>query len=156
MEFEVGAAVIAGLVGGTLMAVLLYMGIGAMPAQMRMNLFLMLGTMMFRDRTTALLAGAMQHAAMSIVFGLLHVAAYVTFGLESGLVAWGLVFGFVHWLVTGMASGMMPVMHPVIRRGDMDAPGAFAMSYPAMTAMGFFMLHILFGVVVAAVYAGLS
>ena len=43
---------------------------------------------------------------------------------------------------------MVPSMHPMMRRGEMEAPGAFAMSYPLMTAMGFFMLHMLYGVLV--------
>ena len=124
---------------------------GAVPTQ----LFLMLGTMMFRGGAMAYLAGAMMHGMMSIVFGIIHASAYAAFDLETGLIGWGLLFGVVHWIVVGMGLGMMPAMHPVIRRGDMQAPGAFAMSYPSMTAMGFFMLHIVFGVLVGAVYTAL-
>jgi len=57
--------------------------------------------------------------------------------------------------VSGMKLGMVPMMHPLIRSGQMDAPGAFAMSYPAMTAMGFLMLHALFGVLIGAFYTAL-
>ena len=110
-----------------------------------MNLFLMLGTMTLGNKAMAYVAGGMMHAGMSVVFGLVHVALYTAFGLESALVAWGIVFGFAHWLVTGMGLRMVPVMHPLMRRGEMAAPGAFALNYPSMTAMGFFMLHILSG-----------
>jgi hypothetical protein len=51
---------------------------------------------------------------------------------------------------------MMPIMHPLMRRGEMGAPGAFAMNYPAMTAMGFFMLHILFGIIVGTSYTAFT
>ena len=156
MSFDSGAAVGAGLIGGAVMSMLLYMGIAMMPRQMKMNLFLMLGTMVFRDRTMAYATGAMMHAVMSIAFGLIHVAFFTAFGLETALAAWGILFGFVHWLVSGMGLGMIPAMHPLIRRGEMDPPGTFALNYPSMTAMGFFMLHILFGVLVAAVYSGLA
>ena len=44
MIFDVGAAVGSGLVAGAVMSLLLYMGIAMMPRQMKMNLFLMLGT----------------------------------------------------------------------------------------------------------------
>ena len=44
MSFDVGAAVGAGLIAGAVMSVLLYMGIAMMPRQMKINLFLMLGT----------------------------------------------------------------------------------------------------------------
>ena len=138
------------------MSMLLYMGIGMMPRQMRMNLFLMLGTMMVRDRQMAYVAGAMMHAGASIMFGLVHVAFFTAFGLESSLASWGIVFGLAHWIVSGVGLGMMPTMHPTIKRGEMDAPGAFALNYPAMTTMGFLMLHVLFGVLVGTFYTALS
>ena len=156
MDFDTGAAIGAGLIAGAVMSILLYMGIGMMPRQMRMNLFLMLGTMMFRERSMAIVAGGMMHAVMSIAFGLMHVAFFVAFGLESSLVAWGILFGVVHWMISGMGLGMLPMMHPLIRTGEMDAPGAFALSYPSMTAMGFFMLHIVFGILVGAFYTAFT
>lgn len=169
MSFDVGAAVGAGLIAGAVMSVLLYMGIAMMPRQMKMNLFLMLGTMMVGNKALmstpeatvvsnkplAYGAGAMMHGVMSIVFGLIHVAFYTALGLESGLVAWGLLFGFVHWLISGMGLGMVPAMHPLMKRGQMETPGAFALSYPPMTAMGFFILHLVFGIVVGALYGAL-
>ena len=45
MSFEAIEALGAGLIGGAIMSVVLYMGIAMMPKQMKMNLFLMLGTM---------------------------------------------------------------------------------------------------------------
>ncbi len=156
MDFETGPAIGAGILSGTIMAMMLYMGIAMMPRQMKMNLFLMLGTMMVRDTKMAYVAGAMMHAMMSIVFGLLHVAFYQAFDLESSLVAWGIVFGLVHWFVTGMMLGMVPVMHPLMRAGTMDAPGAFALGYPRATAMGFLMLHLVFGILVAAFYTAFT
>ena len=155
MNFDGGTAVVAGLIGGTVMSVLLYMGIAMMPRQMKMNLFLMLGTMVFRDKTMAYAAGAMMHAMMSVVFGLIHVAFFVAFDVETSLAAWGLLFGLAHWMVSGMGLGMIGTMHPLMRRGEMAAPGAFALGYPSMTAMGFLMLHVLFGLLVGTVYAAL-
>ena len=71
------------------------------------------------------------------------------------MVAWGLLFGLVHWLISGMDLSMVPAMHPLMKRGQMEAPGAFALSYPPMTAMGFFILHLVFGIVVGALYGAL-
>jgi hypothetical protein len=45
MSFDAGAAIGAGLISGAVMSLLLYMGIAVMPRQMKMDLFLMLGTM---------------------------------------------------------------------------------------------------------------
>ena len=166
MDFDAAAAIIAGLIGGAIMVVPLYVGLAMIPSQMKMNLFLLLGTMMLTskpmayatggttspNKPTAYMAGAMVHAVMSIVFALIHVAIYTAFGLETALAAWGVLFGVVHWIVVGMGMGMMRFMHPMIRSGQMDDPGAFALKFPVMTSMGFFMLHIVFGVLVAVVY----
>jgi hypothetical protein len=86
MEFDAEAAILPGIIGGIIMA-LLYMRIAMMPRQMKMNLFLMLGTMMVEDAKMAYSAGAMMHIGMPVVFGLIHVALYEAFGLESALVA---------------------------------------------------------------------
>ncbi|MDA0263603.1 MAG: hypothetical protein O3A93_05690 [Chloroflexi bacterium] len=146
------AAIWAGLIGGAAMTAVLYMGIFVMPGQMKMNLLYILGSMMFGERTIAYMSGAMMHATMSVAFALAHVGLYQAFGLEANLAAWGLVFGAAHWAMTGMALGMMPAMHPRIKDGTLAAPGPFAMGYPMGTAIGFLVLHLIFGVLVGALY----
>ena len=153
MDFEPGYAILAGLVGGTAMAVMLYMGIAMLPQQMKMNLFTMLGTMVLPAGAAAFVMGAMVHAGMSVAFGLAHGAVFAVADIESSEAAWGLLFGLVHWAGAGMALGMLPLMHPRIRDGELDAPGFYALSYPPMTALGFLMLHLVFGVIVGALYA---
>ena len=86
MEFDAEAAILPGIIGGIIMAIL-YMRIAMMPRQMKMNLFLTLGKMMVKDAKMAYAAGAMMHIGMPVVFGLIHVALYEAFGLESALVA---------------------------------------------------------------------
>ncbi len=152
MDIDLAAAILAGLVGGTAMSMVLYMGIVMMPTQMKMNLSLMLGTMMFPIGAMAYVAGAMMHLVASIVFAIIHVALYQAFGLESVLIAWGVLFGVGHWLVVGMGLGMVPIMHSRMKSGEVETPGVLALNFPAATAMGFFMLHVLFGILVGAVY----
>ncbi len=153
MDFHGGAAVGAGILAGAIMMVPLYMGMMMMPSQMRMDVLLMLGTMTgSRNQPMAYGIGVMMHGVMSIVFALIHVSLYSAFDLTDALAAWGVLFGFVHWVIVGVALGMMRTMHPLIRSGEMENPGPFAISFPTMTAMGFFMLHILFGVLVGSFY----
>ena len=154
--FDGGFAVISGLAGGAAMVAALYMGMAMMPGQMKMNLLRMLGTMMLSDGTMAYMAGGMIHAMMSVIFGLLHVAIYAALDLESNLAAWGLLFGAVHWMVVGMGLGMIPMMHAGIRKGIIGEPGVFATRYPPRTAVGFLMLHLMFGVLVGVIYSALS
>ncbi len=152
MDFEPGWAILAGLIGGTVMAAILYMGIVMMPQQMKMNLFMMLGSMMLPVGAAAFVMGAMMHAGMSVAFGLIHGAVFSAADIDSAQAAWGLLFGLVHWAVVGMALGMLPMMHPRIRDGEIEAPGFYALRYPPLTAMGFLMLHLVFGVIVGALY----
>ena len=150
MDFP--ATIWAGLVGGGVMVAILYMGIAMMPSQMKMNIFRLLGTMMFRETTVVYVSGIMMHVANSILFALIHVGIYEAVDLDSNLAAWGLLFGGLHYMVSGMAMGMMPMMHAGIQSGTVPAPGAFALRYPAGTAMGFLMLHLMFGVLVGVLY----
>ncbi len=152
MDFEAGWAILAGLIGGVAMAVILYMGIMMMPQQMKMNLFMMLGSMMLPVGAAAFVMGAMMHIGMSVVFGLIHGAVFATADISSSEAAWGLLFGLVHWAIVGMGLGMLPMMHPRIASGEVAAPGFYALRYPPMTAMGFLMLHLLFGLIVGVLY----
>ncbi len=165
MDFEPEWAILAGLCGGAVMAVILYMGIIMMPQQMKMNLFMMLGSMMLPVGAAAFVMGAMVHAGLSVVFGLIHGAIFAAADIDSAEAAWGLLFGLVHWAVVGIAFGILPMMHPRLRYEGprlipqasgsqelLDPPGFFALSYPPMTAMGSLVLHLVFGVIVGALY----
>ena len=153
VDFEAGPAIAAGLVGGGVMVVLLYVGIAMMPRQMRMNLLLMLGSMTGRTDAYAYVIGLMMHAMLSAIFGLIHGAIFAAGDIEDGVLLWGALFGAAHARMTGTMLAMMPVMHPLMRDGRMEAPGLFALRLGGPTAMGFFMLHVVFGVVVAGPYA---
>ncbi len=39
-----------------------------------------------------------------------------------------------------------------LRSGEIDEPGFYALRYPPMTAIGFLMLHLVFGVIVGVLY----
>ncbi|MFQ5795630.1 MAG: hypothetical protein ACE5JP_11345 [Candidatus Bipolaricaulia bacterium] len=152
MPYDAGAAVLAGLVGTAVMTVIMYMGIAMMPQKMTMNILYMLGTMMVRGKVAAYMVGAMIHAMMGIIFALIHTGLYQAFDLESNLAGWGILFGAGHWLVVGMGMGMIGMMHPLMRSGEMQAPGVFVKNYPAMTAMGFLMVHLIYGLLVGVLY----
>ena len=127
-------------------------GMVRMPQQWKMNLLMMLGLMRRHVGVGAFVMGAMIHAGMSVVFGLIHGGLFAALDIDSAWAAWGLLFGLAHWAVVGIALGMMPMMHPRMRSGEIDEPGFYALRYPPMTAMGFLMLHLVFGVTVGALY----
>ncbi|MCH8063404.1 MAG: hypothetical protein IH861_12995 [Chloroflexi bacterium] len=155
MDFNIGTAIVAGVVATVVMTIVMYMGKAMMPQQMPMNILHMLGTMMTRSTGPAYMMGAMMHGVMGVIFALIHVALFVAFGLEA-LVAWGILFGVVHWVIAGMGMGMMNFVHPVIRSGEMMAPGAFVKNLPMMNVMGFLMVHVIYGLVVGGLYQALA
>jgi hypothetical protein len=153
VDFEAGPAIVAGLVGGGVMVAMLYAGRAMMPAQMRMDLLLLLGGMMGLRGPAAYASGLMMHGVASVAFGLVHAAVIAGADIDDAVLVWGIVFGAVHALGTGMALGMMPAIHPEIRAGRIAAPGPFALSLGVPTAVGFLVLHLAFGAIVAVVYA---
>ena len=173
---DVGAAVIGGLIGGAVMIAVLYMMIGMLPKQMKMNLLLLLGTMLVPVGAAAYVVGLMIHGMMSVVFGLAHGGVLEAVGVDSvgAGIGVGVLFGLAHAMIVGVMLGMMPLMHARIRPLEgkllpamgpfspapdeelLDPPGFFGLNYPPLTVMGFFMLHIIYGVIVGAVYAGLA
>ncbi|MBI4289382.1 MAG: hypothetical protein HY671_13270 [Chloroflexi bacterium] len=152
MEFNAGAAIGAGLAGTAAMTAILYMGVAMMPRQMTMNLLYMLGTMLTRRKGAAYVVGAMMHTMMGIVFALIYAGAFRAFALQSGLIGWGVLFGFVHWVAVGIGIAMVGAVHPMVRSGQMAAPGIFVKNHPPLTVMGFLMLHLLYGLAVGALY----
>ena len=90
---------------------------------MTMNLLYMLGSMITPSRNPAYVTGAMMHAVNGIVFALTHAAFYQALDLETSLAAWGLLFGFIHYLVVGMGMGMIGTMHPLMRSASWRSRG---------------------------------
>jgi hypothetical protein len=165
-------AIAGGLIGGAAMVAMLYSAIWLLPDQMRMNLLLLVGTMFAPVGAAAYGIGLMMHLMMSGAFGLAHGALIESVGVTSAGAGagYGALFGFGHALAAGMALGMMPALHPRMRKPQraltpalaggprpsdtelLDAPGFFGLNYPPMTTVGFVMLHVVFGVIVGAVY----
>ena len=152
MDFDAGAAVLAGLIAGAIMIVPIYMGLVMMPSQMKMDILRLLGTMMFPLGAITYPVGIMTHAGASIGFALIHVAFFELFDLESNLAAWGVLFGAVHWAISGIGFGMMPMIHRGIRANAVPRPGLMASAFPPMTVAGFLMVHLLYGVLVGTFY----
>ena len=152
MDWDFGAAVLAGLVATGVMTALLYMGRAMAPEKMTMNILQMEGTMLTRAKGPSYAIGFMMHFMIGVIFAIIHTALFQAFDIDSDLVIWGIIFGAGHWVIAGMGLGMIGSMHPLMKTGELAAPGPFAKNLPGMTVMGFFVLHIVYGLVVGVVY----
>lgn len=140
------AGVVASLVFSMILAVAPKMG---MP---KMDIVSLLGSM-FGKPNQAL--GWMMHLMMGIVFALIYVFLWSS-GIGAATWLFGLIFGAVQWLVVGMIMGMIPMIHVGIKSGAVKAPGMWMTNNGGVMAfMGGLVGHMIFGIVIALVYAAL-
>jgi hypothetical protein len=154
-NFEPGAAIISGLVGAVAMLAVIYGG-RAM-GMTSMDLLRTLGTMIVPKAASNVVyaVGLMMHLMMGAVFGVVHAglleAADPT--TNAGVAGLGIVFGLIHGvIVTAMMPIMLMMAHPLVRGGDMPAPGTAMTGFGKMTPGGIVMAHVVFALVAGAVY----
>ncbi len=157
-NFNAGAAIVAGLVGGAAFLVVVYMGLGV--GMTRMNFLPMLGSMVAPSSPTSTQygIGLMIHAMMSAAFGLVHAGFLTAFNSTTvgAVTGEGLLLGAIHGLIILVAMPMMLTMaHPLVKNGELAQPGFALTGYGSMTPLGSLMAHVAFGVLVGAVYASI-
>jgi hypothetical protein len=140
---------IAGVVGTVVFTMVLMMAPKmGMP---KMDIVSLLGSMFGKPNQ---FLGWMMHLMMGIVFALIYAFLWSN-GIGAATWTSGLVFGAVHWLIVGMIMAMIPMMHAGIKSGAVKAPGLWMTGNGGgvMAFMGGLVGHMIFGVVVALVYA---
>ena len=133
-------AVAAGLVGTAVMTALIYM----MPLMglPKMDIIGMLGTMFTADEGTANIVGTVVHFLLGIIFAIIYAFLWDSV-IGDPTALWGLAFGLVHGIIAVIVMPTMRNMHP--RPPEMEMG-------PLLMA-GLIVGHIIFGIVVALVYA---
>jgi len=145
---QTGKAFVAGVVGGAVMSALTAMAraLMGMPA----NLEMMLGTMVVQPPSAvAWTVGLAIHLVLSGLIALIYAWGFERVTHRAGW-AVGAGFGVIHAIIGGLFMGMVPAMHPLIPE-QMPAPGAFMSNVP-MGPVALFVLHIIYGAVVGAIY----
>ena len=141
-------AVISGILGT--FAISAVMAVAPMMGMPKMNIVDMLSTMFGKPNRVL---GWMMHLMMGVVFALIYAFLWSQ-GIGSPAWLSGLIFGAAHWLVVGLMMGVIPIMHAGIKNGDVEAPGLWMTSQGGMLSFaGGLMGHMVFGLVVALVYA---
>lgn len=157
MEFELGTAILAGLAATAVMTAVLYMGYAM---GMRMDMPMMLGTMLLPKGPAAWLLGLAMHFMMGAAFFVVYAALFDILAIEDTIAGWGALFGLAHGTVAGAAMGMMNVMHPRMESSAgqsgvsaLPAPGFFGLRVSAMAPVAILMLHVIYGAVGGAIYS---
>jgi hypothetical protein len=143
------AAIIAGMAGTVVFTVVMLLAPRmGMPD---MDIVGMLGTMFNKEGNRTL--GWIMHFMMGIIFALIYAALWAA-GIGAPTAVWGLIFGAVHWLVSGFMMGVVPMMHAGVKAGTVEAPGFYMWNTGGMMSfMGGLIGHMLFGLTVALVYS---
>ena len=133
-------AIIAGLAGTAVMTMMMYLAPRmGMP---KMDIIGMLGTMVVSKKGPATVMGLVIHLMMGLIFALIYAMLW-SLGLGRAAWGWGLIFGAVHGVIAIVTMPIMVRMHP---RPPQIASGPLMM-------VGQIMGHLIFGLVVALVYA---
>jgi hypothetical protein len=156
-NFDAGAAIGAGVLGGV--ALLAVVTMGRVVGMTRMNFLEVLGTMMTPSgsRPAVYVLGLVAHLMASAVFGLAHAGLLHAIGVTSvgEAVGWDVAIGAAHGVVALIALPiMLTTMHPLVRKGSMESPAIALTGFGAGTPIGSLMAHVAFGLVAGAVYAG--
>lgn len=133
-------AIVAGLAGTAVMTVLMTMA--PMMGMPKMDIMGMLGSMFTANKGTATGLGFVMHFMMGAAFAIIYALLWNA-GIGSVTALWGLIFGAVHAVIVIMIMPMMVGMHP--RPPEMESG--------PMTMVGQLMGHLVYGLVVALVYA---
>ncbi len=125
VEFQIGPALLGGLVGTVAMSAVMMAGRGM--GMTRMDMPLMIGGMVTADETKARRLGLAIHILMmgTVVFGIAYGLLFAAFDSDTALT--GLLIGAIHGLLFGlMVLPMMGSIHPRMRATSvgfhLDAP----------------------------------
>jgi len=156
-NYSAGWALLAGAIGAIAMLPVIYGG-RAM-GMTKMDLLRTLGSMMVpRGSDTVVYGlGLMVHAMMGAGFGMLHAGLLHGFDPSSTGAAAGIsiLIGAVHgMIVTAAMPTMLMMAHPLVKDGTMAAPGRVMTGFGKMTPMGMVMAHVVYGLVLGAIYVG--
>ncbi len=133
-------AVVAGLAGTVAMTAL--MMIAPMMGMPKMDIVGMLGSMFSTNKGATSVLGAVIHFMMGVIFAIIYALVWSLLSIAPTW-WWGLIFGVVHTLPVMATMPIIMKMHP-------RPP---AMERTVLSIVGQFMGHMVFGLVVGAVYA---
>lgn len=142
-------AFLAGVAGGAVMSVIMWMARTLMGMEVKLEL--MLGTMIgLAPDTSAWMVGFVMHLMISGLIALAYAWAFERVLHRAGAAA-GATVSVVHIVIAGIFFGMLPAMHPLVPE-TMPGPGYFMLNLGTMGFVAFVMLHLIYGAIVGAMY----
>jgi hypothetical protein len=145
VNVELFPAVVAGLAGGVVMVL---MQVAATATARQFDLLGMWATLLAIE--TMPVVGLAVHLAVSAAVAVLYAIGFRIAGAADYGWAWGLTGAVIHWIIAGSFLNAVPDSGQ-----RLASPGSFAARLGAPAAVGFFLVHLAFGLVVGVVYFAL-
>jgi hypothetical protein len=123
----------------------------------RMDLPLMLGTVLFENPDRARVVGVLIHLVNGQVFALLYAAAFAAIGRSTGWM--GALFGAIHGVAAlTLIVPLLPGIHPRMAsersgpsmRAVLEPPGWMALNYGGATPAVALVAHVIYGTILGA------
>lgn len=164
MSYHAWQGLVGGAAGVVAMSMLMQMAVAM--GMTRMQLPVILGSMITRDEDSAKRIGMMWHFVNGLIFGLIYAGVWKAFDITGHSVGTGLwvgaLFGAVHGIAFAMVMPMMSAMHPraggtlaaATPAGEVRLPsfGVGGKNFGSMTPMGVLAAHVVYGLVWGAVF----
>lgn len=150
MEFELGAAVLAGLIAGAIMEGPVYTQ-KAMGLPVKQNIFRTWGQNLLRVKGAAgYVAGFLFHQGIAVLAAVLYALFFQIVGADNTLWLWGLIGGLIHYALAGPVVAKIPSLDPAT--GAVGAQGFAYRNYGALDVATSFMGHLIFGLSMGIFY----
>ncbi len=150
MEFELGPAVLAGLIAGAIMEGPVYLQ-KAMGLPVKQNIFRTWGqNLLGIPGGGGYVAGFLFHQGIAVVAALLYALFFNLVGADGNLWVWGLIGGLVHYLIAGPVVAAIPSLDPAT--GVVGAQGFAYRNYGGLDVATSFMGHLIFGLSTGVLY----
>ncbi len=150
MEFELGPAVLAGLIAGAIMEGPVYLQ-KAMGLPVKQNIFRTWGqNLLGIPGGGGYVAGFLFHQGIAVVAAVLYALFFNLVGADGNLWLWGLIGGLVHYLVAGPVVAAIPSLDPAT--GVVGAQGFAYRNYGGLDVATSFMGHLIFGLSTGVLY----
>ena len=145
-------AILGGLIGTIAAVLFLQVWEVARPSHNEIRVVSLIGSAFSNNPFRQQLAGRAVLFVIGIFYGIFTSAVAYAFELERAAWLVGAVVAVLLWVLTGITLTYFRLLHPLIRNGEMKAPGPFGFSYSRLSAVILLIAHVIFGIVCGAVY----
>ncbi len=145
-------AIIGGLMGTIAAVLFLHVWEVARPSPNHLSIVSLIGSAFSQKPFGQQLMGRAVLFVVGICYGIFTSAVIYAFEVDELAWFYGLVVSVLLWILTGVTLTYFRLLHPLIRKGELKAPGPFGLGYSRQSAVLLLVAHLIFGLVCGLVY----